>query len=149
MAPKKKKRGKRQKVQIFGKKRASSLLINRNESLATQGNQSMQQIRQLSLMLYSKQYLSYIVLQPRKLFQPAFTKTPLLDSKHARWIFLEFWSSRTILSVHANVTDAASTMVSTLSSGGGLTSLTTTFLSLKIHTRYPWHFFFFYVTLVS
>ena len=64
-----------------------------------------------------------------------------------------FWSfglhGRTILSVHANVTDAVSTMVSTLSSGGGLTSLTTTFLSLKIHTRYPWHFFFFYVTLVS
>ena len=69
-----------------------------------------------------QQYLSYIVLQPRKLFQRAFTKTPLLDSKHARWKFLEFWSSRIILSVHANVTDAASTMVSTLSSGGGLTS---------------------------
>src|SRR4029434_9653657 len=108
----------------------------------------MQQIRQLSLMLHSKQYLSCIELQPRKLSQPAFTKTLLLDSKHARWIFLEFWSSRTILSVHANATDDASTMVSTLSSGGGLTSLTTTFLSLKIHTIYPWHFFF-YVTLVS
>src|SRR4029434_6409200 len=143
------KRGKRQKVQIFGKKRASSLLINRNESSATQGNQCMQQIRQLSLMLHSKQYLSCIVLQPRKLSQSAFTKTPLLDSKHARWIFLEFWSSRTILSVHANATDAASTMVSTVSSGGGLTSLTTTFLSLKIHNRYRWNLLFFYVTLVS
>jgi len=42
-----------------------------------------------------------------------------------------------------------SLMVSTLSSGGGLTSLTTTFLSLKIHNRYRWNLLFFYVTLVS
>src|SRR4029434_614109 len=42
-----------------------------------------------------------------------------------------------ILGKNANATDAASTMVSTLSSGGGLTSLTTTFLSLKIHTDTP------------
>ena len=52
-------------------------------------------------------FINVTQLLQRKLFQLAFTKTPLLDSKHARWIFLEFCSSQTILSVHANVTDAA------------------------------------------
>src|SRR4029434_6152574 len=104
------KRGKRQKVQIFGKKRASSLLINRNESLATQGNQSMQQIRQLSLMLYSNNTLVTLYSNQancsNQLLQKVLCWTPNMRGGY-------FWSF------------GASTMVSTLSSGGGLTSLTT------------------------